>query len=286
MTSFLINPYRFGAAAWTPANITTALWLDAADASTVTESSGLISQVNDKSGNARNFTASSGARPTYTSGGLNSLPVFTFGGTQWLTSANTAATWNFLHDANGSTVVAVWKAGVSSNPNAAHGLLGTGAAASGLSGFTLFFDDRSEFARNEMAICFIGRGVSGSFTCANFSSNQAHPPNTAVILGHTGDPANATAADRSLIRVNGGNAIANNTLTNPASSSNASFTLQIGADGDNQTLLTGYIAEVLVLSGVATTGIHQKIEGYLAHKWGLTGSLPAGHPYKTTAPTI
>lgn len=29
----------------------------------------------------------------------------------------------------------------------------------------------------------------------------------------------------------------------------------------------------------------EKIEGYLAHKWGLTSSLPAGHPYKTNPPT-
>ena len=27
-----------------------------------------------------------------------------------------------------------------------------------------------------------------------------------------------------------------------------------------------------------------KIEGYLAHKWGLTADLPSSHPYKTTAP--
>ena len=27
----------------------------------------------------------------------------------------------------------------------------------------------------------------------------------------------------------------------------------------------------------------QKIEGYLAHKWGLTSSLPISHPYKRLA---
>ena len=29
----------------------------------------------------------------------------------------------------------------------------------------------------------------------------------------------------------------------------------------------------------------EKAEGYLAHKWGLTSSLPVSHPYKNTAPT-
>lgn len=31
-------------------------------------------------------------------------------------------------------------------------------------------------------------------------------------------------------------------------------------------------------------GHRQILEGYLAHKWGLTGLLPANHPYKTVAP--
>ena len=34
----------------------------------------------------------------------------------------------------------------------------------------------------------------------------------------------------------------------------------------------------------ATQTNSEKIEGYLAHKWGLTSDLPSNHPYKTTAP--
>tara|TARA_B100000424_G_scaffold181773_1_gene140655 strand:- start:530 stop:754 length:225 start_codon:yes stop_codon:yes gene_type:complete len=29
----------------------------------------------------------------------------------------------------------------------------------------------------------------------------------------------------------------------------------------------------------------EKAEGYLAHKWGLTGNLPVTHPYKSSAPS-
>ena len=29
----------------------------------------------------------------------------------------------------------------------------------------------------------------------------------------------------------------------------------------------------------------EKAEGYLAHKWGLTGQLEEVHPYKNTPPT-
>jgi len=46
-----------------------ALWLDAGDSSTITESGGAVSQWDDKSGNARNISQGTGAnQPTYTSG--------------------------------------------------------------------------------------------------------------------------------------------------------------------------------------------------------------------------
>jgi hypothetical protein len=34
-----------------------------------------------------------------------------------------------------------------------------------------------------------------------------------------------------------------------------------------------------------TQAQYQKVEGYLAHKWGINGSLPSGHPYKSAAPS-
>lgn len=48
--------------------------------------------------------------------------------------------------------------------------------------------------------------------------------------------------------------------------------------------LDGLIAERIVLNGVPRDGQRQMVEGYLAHKYGLTASLPSGHPYKLTAP--
>ena len=42
---------------------------------------------------------------------------------------------------------------------------------------------------------------------------------------------------------------------------------------------------MIILDGVPSTSDRQRVEGYLAHKWLLTGSLPADHPYKSTAPT-
>jgi len=47
----------------------------------------------------------------------------------------------------------------------------------------------------------------------------------------------------------------------------------------------GDIAEIIAYNGSLSDTERQKIEGYLAHKYGLQSQLPSGHPYKTTAPT-
>lgn len=51
--------------------------------------------------------------------------------------------------------------------------------------------------------------------------------------------------------------------------------------------LSGKIAEIVVFNYVLTQAEREQVEGYLAHKWfgaGASNNLPAGHPYKDTAP--
>ncbi len=58
------------------------LWLDGADAATITQSAGAVSQWTDKSGNAYAAAqATGGARPSYSATGLNGLGALTFDGT-------------------------------------------------------------------------------------------------------------------------------------------------------------------------------------------------------------
>ena len=46
------------------------------------------------------------------------------------------------------------------------------------------------------------------------------------------------------------------------------------------------LSELLVFrDGISATDV-QKIEGYLAHKWGVTNKLTSGHPYTASAPTF
>jgi hypothetical protein len=60
----------------------------------------------------------------------------------------------------------------------------------------------------------------------------------------------------------------------------------IGADNlPDGRKINGIIAEVVVSRAAWTTLERQKLEGYLAHKWGLTANLPSDHPYKTVGPT-
>lgn len=58
----------------------------------------------------------------------------------------------------------------------------------------------------------------------------------------------------------------------------------LGYSGVYGEYFTGDIGEVLILSTALSSTNRQKLEGYLAWKWGIQGNLPAGHPYKSAAP--
>ena len=46
----------------------------------------------------------------------------------------------------------------------------------------------------------------------------------------------------------------------------------------------GDLGELLIFTRELNSTEEQKVEGYLAHKWGATNSLDFNHPYKTVAP--
>jgi hypothetical protein len=270
---------------WSPALLRTALWLDAADLSTISTGTG-VSELRDKSGNGRHFTQGTvGAQPTLTPRGLNGLNVLSYNGSQWLTSVNTAATWNFLHNTNGQSVFAVWKAGNSSDPNAIYTLLGNNAAGSANTGYYVIYDDRVSSSRNDVLLSQVSRGVTGQAAVNNVSASGVHPANTPVLISNICDPGNATSANRSLLRVNR-TLVQTNADSNAPVATDASFPLQIGACGNNVAPHVGYIAEIVVLASVASTTVRQQIEGHLAWKWGLRNSLTIGHPFANLPPLI
>jgi hypothetical protein len=270
---------------WTPAIIRPALWLDANDLSTISVATG-ISEWRDKSGNGRHVSqATGGTQPTFTRNGLNGLPVLSFNGSQYLTSISAASVWNFLHNANGSTVFAVWKAGNVADPNAVYALLGNNAALSANTGYYILYDDRVSSSRNDVGIVQVSRGVSGQSAVNNATANGVHPANTPVLISHICNPSAGVAANRSFLRINQ-SLTQGNTATNAPVSTDASFALQIGACGNNALPMVGYIAEIVVFNSIVNDRERQQVEGYLAHKWGLRTSLVASHPFSNRPPLI
>ena len=53
----------------------------------------------------------------------------------------------------------------------------------------------------------------------------------------------------------------------------------------NGRYVNGDLAELIIFNKDFTLGEVQMVEGYLAHKWGLTGDLPSSHPYKSSLTT-
>jgi|GEM_PF-3171598 len=70
-----------------------------------------------------------------------------------------------------------------------------------------------------------------------------------------------------------------NGLTNPSPS-----IATIGSYTNNTNVLNGHIAEILWYSNSLNNLDRQKVEGYLAHKWGLAFQLPSDHPYREKSP--
>lgn len=80
----------------------------------------------------------------------------------------------------------------------------------------------------------------------------------------------------------------NGDITNISSTANGTGTLY-GLPGTYGWRLSGagfkgYMGEVLVYDTEISAENRQKIEGYLAWKWGLVDKLPSSHPYKNVAP--
>lgn len=59
---------------------------------------------------------------------------------------------------------------------------------------------------------------------------------------------------------------------------------QIGRFSGLSNFFPGMIAEIVIVNDPMNDADWQRTEGFLAHKWGLAGLLPAGHPYKAAPP--
>jgi hypothetical protein len=233
---------------WNPSMITTALWLDAEDASTVTTVSGAVSQWNDKSGTNKYASQSTTAnRPTYSSiskeivfdGSNDSLQL----SRPYGAASQNGLTFYTVCSAPGNFVV-----------------IGTA--------------DLTNLGYKGIAQL---RPADGS-TAAGTSFQSGVTDANRHVFG-------MTQSDTSIKSYTDGTIISN--LTGPRSLYRYDGTqyLARGDGSTGSTVWAGAINEVIVANYAATDSTRQRIEGYLAHKWGLTANLPSSHPYKTVGPT-
>ena len=233
-----------------------ALWLDAADSTTITLSGANVAQINDKSGNGRNLPAVSGfANATVSSAFQNGLNVLNFSGNGlYRTAANSA-----VYPQDAYVIVAL------KSLTAQVDVLGMGSTSSDSFNSLTF----SEYTTS--------RWHNGS-TNFNRTPNCVSPTNetsTGFLLIQW-----SIANNNFLLRRNGILLVqtASYTYTIPSD-----FVFQIGyrLPSVAQANLSAYIGEVIVFSNALSDNQRQSVENYLSKKWSITisSSLPAIHPF-------
>jgi hypothetical protein len=253
---------------WTPANITTALWLDAADVSTVNTVSGAVSQWNDKSGNSRHAIQDTPAlRPSLVASALNGNSAIRFDGID--DRINVVST--FLQGSNSYTITWIFtRRGSGSGADGYRPSIATYSTSADL-GVYHFVKNANNLgasypkntAWNNYDLSVGTPYVNGSFDIMQFR-------------------ASVTRWDVFRNGLSEGGFNNNSAL----STSFASGGLSLGGQFNINRSANIDICEVVVTVGTFSSANNEKLEGYLAHKWGLTANLPSDHPYKLIPPTV
>lgn len=229
------------------------LWIDAADSSVVTRTDvgTIVSEWRDKSGQGNHATQSTAAnRPTYSP--INGLEFN--GSSSFLTTTSPVTI---------STIFAVGRNTANRNFMTARTSAGTHSA------YYLSFKNDVTFAVSN---------TSDTVFNVNLSSNTSL--NTRYILTGTSSSTSVTAD------INGGVFTGSQTVTGTLKTPLQTF---IGANwvaGNILDYFNGSLNEIIVFNTVLTTEQRRQIEGYLAWKWGLVGSLPSSHPFFLSPPPL
>lgn len=276
-----------GNALWTPTQLTSAVWLDAADAGTITLNGSNVSQWNDKSGNNRHATQTTPTlQPSFVSNASNGLPALQTDGGDNLIIGNRL---NLFQDVGSATIAIMVKyvagtySGGALSVFVSNGISTTGTRFSltpaiGTSiGFTCRRTD-SDTAINatsstsrtntgvvNLAAIQIGNVVYSSAQGNHFTNGTQDLTNSALAFTNTTPTvsSNTTPLNASLFSIN-------NNLNVPT------LALPSGCQ----------LFEVLMFNSTLSTTDRQRLEGYLAWKWGSVATLPAGHPFKNSPPYL
>lgn len=261
---------------WDPSLITTALWLDGADAGTLYDAdtggslvanNGTVGRWEDKSGNTRNaLQTTAGSRPTYIATGLNSKGVLSFDGDDDFMNVTTSIFqsigafqlfWIFSREGAGAGDN--YKPSISSisNTNTDRGAFHYIKNDNDYGASYPFFQSSPSWGNYDLSSGTTYVNSVYNIMCFNNTSSQWQVFRDGTQEGTTGTTGGAPAADVDGIML--AKQVANNRRSQ----------IRMGE-------------VICVLS--SSVDQREKIEGYLAHKWGLTANLPSDHPFKINPP--
>ena len=267
------------AGTWSPGiDITPAIWIDASDTSSYSVSGSNVTAVTDKGNAGATFTV--GGTPN-TSTTLNSLKTFTFdsGNNEDLT------TNEVLQAASGNHwAIGVWQWNTVNDTKDSFWSTenNTVNAVTNKRDYAVSSGDNSNF-NGELDLDSLGSNrISSTIGDKESFSTTFGSSNTWRILGVFFNK----AGNQIGARLNGANAFTpvndyDNSLTPNLDLRIMRNRTSVRMDGKMAEFFS--VADVPGTSGTDMTTFEQA-EGYLAHKWGLEGLLPADHPHKSVAP--
>jgi len=270
---------KYGTVAWDPANdITPAIWVDASDATSYTTSGSTVTAVTDKAGNY-SFTVN--GTPTVVSSALNSLPVFDFLATSnedFTTTSEQAQT-----DGSGNH----WAIGVflidsvNDNQDSLWSVENNTVSSGSKRDYAISAGNASAF-NGELDL----DGLSSNRISSTIGNKQDFDSGLSLDNYHIVSVIFNKTGNQIALRTNGSDAFT--PVNDYDNAINQNQDVRIMRNRSNERT-DGRVAEFFTVAGAPGTGGTditdvQKAEGYLAHKWGLTGNLPVSHPYKSSAP--
>ena len=240
------------------------VWLDGADATTLTLVGSNVSQWNDKSGSSNHYTNS--GTVVYQSNGLY------FNGSSYL--RNTTQT-GFPFGA--TPALSTFIVCSIQTVNSVSTIFDYGGVGCSKTAYVLYFDTPSQ--------------LYGTLYCGDLNVNTPITTNTSMLIS---DVITYTGTSGSVTRAGWLNGAAMNVPT--ASATSVSLTTNgysyigtygdAGGNGYANSYLTGTINELVFFNRTLTTSQRQQVEGYLAWKWGLLPTLGGGNPYSGGPSTI
>lgn len=253
---------------WEPTclgSLVLAQWLDASEASTITTATG-VSNWTDKSGNARTVTQATGAKqPSYSASGLGAgLPGVIFNGTSSVLARN-----SFIYAQGSSSIFTTIKgSAVTSNKY-------------------IVSEGRTASATNYYAPMLTSTTSTITAITVNNTATELNLPVTSSVLFDGTIKLSMTEDSGSSFFSYSDGVAQSQAATSYTRGTSTIDTYRLGArfrSAAEGLWFSGTIGEFIVTNGILSTLQRQKLEGYSAHKWGVSGNLPVAHPYSTTPP--